>query len=362
MSNDIDNQALYINVKNKIKEDTSDMPPNTRIPSRNELIKKYGATRTTIEKAISQLTGEGYLYSLDGSGTYISEKTGREETNKSMIKSWGVIIPNIIHDTYPETLRGIEDVANLHNINVIICNTDQDLNKFDNYVDKLIDTHVDGIIMVPIIPVLHYADSFRKLNDNNIPFVYCNRGIDGVEAPRVLSNNFYGAYIAAKHLVESGYKRIAFISRKFYTTVDQRYQGYLAAMYESNNAVTDEYVCFGEQNDHEKIGYTNCMAMLEYTDPPDAFLCFNDSIAHGVYKAVAETGLSVGKDIGIVGYDDTVICEMLPVKLTSVKYPKYETGKIAADILLGMISRKSISNNHTVVLKPELIIRESSIK
>ena len=92
---------------------------------------------------------------------------------------------------------------------------------------------------------------------------------------------------------------------------------------------------------------------------PDAIVCSNDSIAKGLYKAVSELGLVVGKDVGIVGYDDSAICEMLPVKLTSVYYPKYEIGYLAAQTLWQLIRGAEDKNNYMKVLKPELKIRES---
>ncbi len=354
---------LYMDIKKKIRDDTAEFKPNTRIASRTDMAKCYNVTRTTIDKAVSELIGEGYLYSLDGSGTYISEaEISTTAVRSSGIASWGVILPNIVHDTYPEILRGIEDFADQYNINVIICNTDQDIVKQDNYIKKLIETGIQGIIIIPAISEKSCLSSFELLNENKIPFVFCNRGIELVTAPRILANNFFGMHIAANHLIELGYKNIAFISRKAYSVADQRYQGYLAAMYEAELPVKEENLLFGDPSDYDNIGYSGGMTMLQRTDRPDAILCFNDTIAKGLYRAADELGIVIGKDIGVVGYDDSRICEMLPVRLTSVRYPKYETGNKAAQVLLSMINGEPVDKNLTIILKPELIIRESSQK
>ena len=322
--------------------------------------KKYQVTRTTIEKAVSQLIGEGYLYSRDGSGTYIAGKENNQQSsNDKTVDSWGIILPNIASDTYPETLRGIEDIAQQNNFNVIICNTDNNKEKQDHYINKLVRSNVKGIIIVPVITNNPSVDIFNILVENNIPFVFCNRGVDGVIAPRILSNNFAGSYTATRHLIQSGYKRIAFLSKPMYTQVEQRYMGYLAAMNEFQLPIDSDYIVIEDASSFSEAGYDSGKVLLKRSTPPDAVVCFNDTTAKGFYKAAQELGFTIGKDIGVVGYDDSKICEMLDVKLTSVQYPKYETGIKAAETLIKLINKENIKKDYTVVLQPKLIVRQS---
>jgi len=349
---------LYSEIKERIKEDTKDLPPHTRIDTRMAMIKKYNVTRTTIEKAISALIGESYLYSIDGSGTYIAEKP--PAANESSVKSWGVILPTIVSDTYPEILRGIEDVGHEHKVNVVICNTDNDVGKQDHYVRKLVESGVQGIMIVPAISAASAADTFSFLAEKAVPFVFCNRGVHGVQAPRVLSNNFFGAYMATKHLIGLGYKRIGFISKPhFYSLSEQRYQGYLGALSEAGLPILAEYASFENVIDAERTGFESGLQLLRLNPRPEAIFCFNDEMAKGAYEAAESLGLRIGVDLGIVGYDDSEVCNRLPVKLTSVRYPKYESGKQSAQILLRLIQGEQIDPSHTVILQPELIVRQS---
>ncbi|HHY81894.1 MAG TPA: substrate-binding domain-containing protein [Clostridiales bacterium] len=346
---------LYQSIKEKIKNDTKDLKPGSRIPSRVELIKQYNVTHTTIEKAISELIGEGYLYTLEGSGTFIAKK--EDKSKEISIQTWGLIIPNILTDTYPGILRGVEDFAHEKDINIVVCNTDHDIAKQDHYIRKLVSTKVNGIIIVPAI----YSSSadFQYLVSKKIPFVFCNRGVWNINAPQILSNNYYGSYLATKHLINIGYKNIAFLSYPYYSHTVARYQGYLAALYEHNMPIHDELVIFESSFDDPSTGYESGKQLFSYEIKPDAVVCCNDSIAKGLYKAVAELGLVVGKDLGVIGYDDSTICEMLPVKLTSIYYPKYETGYTAAQVLWKLVNGEKINKNYTKILKPELRIRES---
>lgn len=358
---DINSNLLYLQVKEALLEKMKSMKPNDRIPSRNELIKEYNVTRTTVDRAISELIGEGYIYSRDGSGTYISESSGQEKNHKgSGVISWGIILPNIMHDTYPGILRGVEDIANENGINAVICNTDNNTEKQANYIYKLIDSGIRGIVIVPAISDNYDLAPFKVLQQSNIPFVFCNRGIPGVQAPKVISNNFFGSYITTKHLIEQGYRKIAFVSRPMYSSSSERYQGYTSALAEAGIDINEEYVVFEDSFDLDRPGYDSTMMILGKNTLPDAVFCFNDVIAKGAYDAITDCGLKVGQEIGLVGYDNTSICESMPVKLTSVKFKTYETGAKAADLLLTIMRGESVQKNKTIILQPELVARESS--
>jgi LacI family transcriptional regulator len=101
------------------------------------------------------------------------------------------------------------------------------------------------------------------------------------------------------------------------------------------------------------------MKLLQSEDRPEAIVCFNDTVAIGAYRAANELGLTIGKDVAITGYDDTKICEQLPVQLTTVKFPKYEVGKAAAELLHKMVLGEAVRQDITIILQPEIIIRQS---
>ena len=349
------NSLVYKTIKEKLKAEIKLLKQDDRLPSRTKLVEKYGVTRTTIERAISELIGEGLLYSKDGSGTYVSEQAANINSSN---KNLGVILPNIMYDTYPGIIRGIEDIANENGINVVLCNTDNNVEKQSNYIYKLIASNISGIIIVPAVSKKIDLEPYEKLQENGIPLVFCNRGIEGITAPRVVSNNFYGGYLATKHLVNRGYKKIAFISRPLYSVSNERYQGFMAALSEGGIGYNDDYAVFENSFEYNNPGYDSVKKML-LKHEPDAFFCFNDKIAQGVYHAVEEEGLKVGSEIGIVGYDNTSICESLPVKLTSVKFKNYEIGSIAAEIFLSILKEEDVEKNKTVILQPELVVRES---
>lgn len=350
---------LYSNAKDFILRLIDGLKEGDRIPSRNKLMESIGVTRVTVDRAISELIGEGYLYAIDGSGTYIAEKKRENKVQECSVKAWGVIMDNIVSYGYPEIIRGIEDVASRNNINVIICNTDNDVMKQEMYINKLLDTGASGMIIVPAVSDEIVLEGFQKIQRNNIPFIFCVRSVEGITAPKVVSNNYYGESLATRHLLDIGRKRIAFISMPMYSVAEQRLHGYMAALAERGMEIRQELIIAQEGASHEKMGFEAVKKLLKLKNPPDGIVCHNDHIAYGAYQALREKGLTIPHDVALVGYDDSSICEIMPVKLTSVKYPKYETGEMAAQILMEMMNgKKDIQMIN--ILSPVLKIRESS--
>lgn len=343
--------------------DTETLPPGARIPSRNELISTYGVTRITIEKAVSALIAEGYLSARGGSGTYIAEHmppVSMRDGNTS--RTWGVMMPNIAFDIYPEVFRGIEDVASRNNIHVVLGNSDNELEKEIAYLDQFMRSGFDGLIVTPTTYSEENPNAYQALAQAEIPLVFCSRAVPGVKAPRVFSNNYYGGFIATRHLINNGYTRIGYLSWSQYSHAQHRYAGYMAALKEADMPYDPALIFFNEPKDTER-GYVGAKQLLSLSEPPDALVCFNDAVAYGAYRAATEAGYAVGQDFGLMGYDDSHLCTALPVPLSSVRYPKYETGVHAAELLLSkMDDGESVTADRLIMLMPELIVRESGYR
>lgn len=347
----------YQKVKHELLQEIMHMVPNEKMKSRPRLVKEYNVTRTTIDKAISELIGEGYLYAKNGSGTFVTKRKEQEEKSSHTGDSWGVIIPDIRSDVYPGMVRGIEDIANRYQVNVLIGNTDNQIEKQEEYIHKFLNSGVKGIIIVPTIWEAGSVDMFQKAQNAGVSVVFCNRSVAGVEAPLVLSNNFYGSYMATKYAMDRGYQRIAYMTRNWYPTSTARLQGYLSALSERGVEPQKVYYSF-RGRDIIDVEQAVC-EMLRQEQPPDAIICFNDSVAWDAYHAAERMGISIGTELGLIGYANTALCEQLPVKLTSVSFKTYEIGEQAAILLLDMTNGKPVSQKEMVVLQPSLVIRES---
>lgn len=363
MSGDLN--ARYMRIKTSLQREIAGTPPHTRIRSRSDLVRDFKVSRTTIDRAISELIGEGILYARDGSGTYVAERNGMWPGNGAM-RSWGVLLPDIRHYTYPGILRGIEHVGFENGVNVIVGNIENQAARQTSYLRNFIKSQVTGVIIVPARPNPsegledQLSTMLAELTDNGIPFVFCNRNTPGIEAPQVISNDFHGGYLAAHHLIERGYRRIAYIAHPRYAISLNRYMGYASALSAAGSKPDDALVVFSDSWDFESPGRDEMGRMLDDPNPPEAVVCFTDLIAKGAYHAILDRGLVPGRDIGIVGYDDSMVCVVLDIPLTSVKVDSYEMGRRAAQFLLDVGSRWASHRSASIILTPELVARQST--
>lgn len=354
---------IYKEVKTGLIDMIASMKPHTRIPSRLSLCKKFMVARTTVDKAIYELIHDGHLYAVNGSGTFVADFRTAEVSISQTVKNISILLPNIMDDTYPQILRGIEDVAQQKNINVVVCNTDNDLEKQRSYLRRLINSRIDGVIIVPVISQNQDNEMYQLLQEAQVPFLFCNRNVEGVDGSCVCSNDFYGGFLATRHLISQGYRHIEFLSPVTYKTSIDRYCGYLAALDSAGIPVENARMSlegkWGGNGVTEVGGYHLMKRVLQTKPQTDAIFCFNDRIAFGATKALLEEGLKISEDMGVIGYDNTDLCKTMPVSMTSVDYRNYEIGNCAAQTLYDMIGTQKPGPNQMILFEPRLVIRNS---
>lgn len=348
----------YKEIKNLLIERIGKMNPGERLPSRPDLCLEMETTRTTLDRAIKELESEGVLSCQNGSGTYV---LGLIRGTAPQVDNWCVIVPNVMEDIYPSLIRGIENVGARVGANIILCNSDNDADKQERYIRRLLVSGVAGFIIVPVISD-SIETSYRlygTLLDANIPFVFCNRSVEGVKAPLVKSNDFYGGYIATKLLLSKGYRKISYLAKKKYQTSAERCQGYISALLEWGLKIDRRLIILPRENEDIDC-YQAAKKIIADNNCPDAIFCFNDYVAQEVCKAVIACGKKVSDDIGIIGYDNiTSVASFLP-SISSVAYKSVEIGEMAAGILADSISGKDPGSNFdSYLFQPIIVERES---
>lgn len=352
----------YLEIKKELLEMVSSMEPGQRLPDRPTLCRMLDTTRTTLDKAIRELVEQDVLTSRKGSGTYV---VGGLDGAVENAVNWCVIIPNIMDSIYSGLVKGISNVAQSRNANVILCNSDNDSHTQEKNIRRLLISGVDGFIIVPVIengPIENYQ-LYSSLIKSDVPFIFCNRSVDGVSAPVVTSNDFYGGYIATKHLISKGYRSISFIARHKYRTSMDRCHGYIAALLENGLSVNRRLIILPPEC-KQRLDCRAAMEKLlkENGDCLDAVFCFNDDIAVEVVEAIENSGKKVSDDIGVIGYDNTEACIGQTPRLSSVSYKNEEIGEKAANLLYDLCSGKPQSSQFEYYLfQPEIVERESCL-
>ena len=352
----------YKKIKELLALRACELDAGTRLPSRPQLCRELQTTRTTLDRAISELNDDGILVSKKGSGTYV---TGMLDGNLPHAENWGVIVPSATADIYPQLLRGIKEKSEQFGVNIIVCDTDSNLEKQEVYIKRLLASGVSGFIISPTVSK-NAKTSYRlygTLLQSNIPFIFCNREVEGIDVPTVKSTDFYGGYLATKLLLENGYTRICYIATQKYQTSIERCQGYINALLEQNAEIDRHLIHIPTSHQKYSWYYEKALEILNSSAPPDAFFCFNDSVAEQIYKAISDSGLTVGSDIGVIGYDDSPLASSLLPPLTSMSYKSELIGEKAAELLYKILRGEYESYDFKHYLfQPCPVIRQSCLK
>ncbi|WP_027623618.1 LacI family DNA-binding transcriptional regulator [Clostridium lundense] len=272
-------------------------------------------------------------------------------------KTVGIIIPDISNQFYPEIVRGAEDVANIYDYNIILCNTDLDAEKETDYLKVLKEKMVDGVLYMS---TSLGEDTIGLINELELPTVLVETIDKDRSFPSVTIDNEQAAYDAVKYLVEKGNKKIAYIGPNddVMNATSLRYKGYKKALTENNIHLDSNLVCFSGIKARD--GYEGIRKILSNT-PIDSVFCASDEIAMGVINSLRDKDINVPKDVDVFGFNNIYGAEIFYPKLTTIAQPMYDMGSVGMRMLIKMINKESLEKEH-YVLDYQLIERNSCKK
>lgn len=264
-----------------------------------------------------------------------------------------VVVPDITSAFFSKVLRGIEHVAVNNGYQVILGDTENDIEREKEYINLLLQKQADGMVLLT-----------ARLNKTNLeeisehfPMVLACEYMDGLNVPTVSIDNISSARKATEHLIKLGHTKIAHITGPINVILSRdRMRGYQQAMMSHELDIDSAYIQEGDFS--FESGYNQTLKLLALENPPTAVFAFNDEMAMGAIKAAKDSGLKAPEDLAVVGFDNVKMSSVIEPNLTTINQPKYEIGKKAMELLLKLINGESI-NKKKFVMKDELIIRES---
>lgn len=272
------------------------------------------------------------------------------------LRTIGLVIPNIRNLVFPAAIRGIEDEAGKHGYTLVLCNTDEDIDKERFYIDSLRRRLIDGFIFSTARPGHEYL---LDLPSEGVPVVFLIRQL-GESVDSVVLDNEDGAYQATKYMISRGLNQIALINGALDLPLYlQRYKGYLRALKEAGLAEPDRMVVHGASGWED--GYLVMKDMLIHDHKPDGVLASSDPKAMGVIRAIRDMGMKVPQDISVMGFDNLDFSSMIDPPLTTVAQPFYEMGIRACRRLIQLIEKGRCEKAQMEMLPAELVIRKSVI-
>ncbi|MCM8820706.1 MAG: GntR family transcriptional regulator [Candidatus Omnitrophica bacterium] len=321
-----------------------------RFPSERKLGKEYSASRITVRHAISELVAEGYLFRIPFKGTYISKDISRQTIQL-------IVNPPLNVSFFADILEGIEKEVSKDGNKLLLKCTDENAEIERRYLEKIREEKLDGLIIISGVNSLSNVDLIKDVS-HILPVVVVDIYLGEVEADYITSDDEKGGYLATKHLIELGNRKILHLAGPLqHSTARGRLNGYKKALEEFSIDFDEEMVRYTGWS--IESGYYEAKKFLMNTRV-DGIFAANDEIAVGAFKAIRELGLSVPSDISIIGYGNLTIGRYLEVPLTTVDQKPEKVGAEAYRVLMERL--KGERNSHTlkkVVMDVELIIRES---
>ena len=270
----------------------------------------------------------------------------------------GVLIPDLNNPLFPPIVRGLEDRLAVDGYVALIGNTDSDDQRERMVFDQMRARHVDGLVLATAR--LHHP-LLAEASRADLPVVLINRLAQDYSFPSVSVDNERGVRMAVGHLAGLGHRRIAYIAGpQELSTGLSRYRGFVTAMESSRLPVDDDLVVFAKSFTVEE-GMRCSRLLLDRGGGCTAITAGNDMLAVGCYAALDETGLSCPEDISVVGFNDMPFIDRLRPPLTTVRFPHYQVGTEAAQLLLERIAEHT-GPVKILYLAPELVVRGSTAR
>lgn len=278
-------------------------------------------------------------------------------------RSIGVIVCEIANSFFSQTINGIESIAYNNGYNVIISQSRESFDREMINLQYLTSRSIDGLIISVSTETKDFS-FLKELHERGMPIVFFDRIVDEIETHKVIVDNYKSAYDATAHLLKNGYRRIAAVSNAAYLSITkERLAGYRAALADHGIAINEDLVKHCHHGGMILVEVEEAVnELLQAAEKPDAILTTSDKLTTGCFRILKSKGIHVPSEMGLVGFSNSDLTELLDPPLTIIKQPAFEMGEIATTLLLQLIeSKRPVKEFETRVLASELITRGSTI-
>jgi LacI family transcriptional regulator len=279
---------------------------------------------------------------------------------KKQTNTIGVIVPRLNSYFMATVIAGMEKVANNAGYNLIIAQSQESVKKEISGVTTMFNTRVDGL-MVSLAFDTEKPEHFDTLLKKSIPVIFFDRIVELPNCTSIVIDNRKAGYDATLHLLNEGCKRIIHLHGNLARNVyADRLEGYKQALAEKKIKFDPSLLIYSNLSDQAAM--EACQQILQMKPLPDGIFASNDTSAVACLRELKQAGISVPEQVAIVGFNNDPISRVIEPNLTTINYPGEEMGEVAAMTLINRLKNIPSSNLNTVVLRHELIVRQSSLR
>jgi GntR family transcriptional regulator of arabinose operon len=348
---------------------TGEVDANTRLPSENELFDTLKISRSTIRRAFLELESRGLVYRRQGQGTFVGNRllspTAPAASVRPAKRSPGngpvqVLLPTLSNEIYPEIVRGIEEVAHEHGCDVSTLTSWSDPDRERELLERLRDSPGRGLILEPARS--GSAEDRQRLiaplQRLGRPVVLIDDPFPEFDAPSILLDDFRAGREACRHFLDLGHRRLAVFFKEGIAAGEERMLGFQHEAQEAGVGASVAVRTYREADEPSLPGYRMTQELVASAHRPTALFCFNDDLALQCHRAATDAGLSLPRDLSLLGFDNIRWSRMSPYGLSTFDHPKDLMGRWAADLLFSLLG--NAERAASVLIRPKLVVRTST--
>lgn len=357
-SNELKYEALASTIRRDIQAGT--WAVGEKIPTEKELMAATGFSLNTVRRALHLLTDEGWIRRQVGSGSFVEPRPEKVERSTYLI---GVMVPET-RLYFDRVIQGIQDqLAASKAGTTLLVTYEWDRERELEALWTLLRARVDGLILTPTLPEGERSrELLRDLRELPVPVVLAERSVawagPGHMIEHVVSDHSGGAYDAVAHLENLGHKRVALAYRSGANTTDAIIDGYRFACRDMGLEPWERELLRSPGSHGATSDSVKSVAAALVDDGLTAVLAFGDREALALQNELHRAGKRVPDHVAMVSYDDET-AELAPVPLTAVAPPKYQLGRLTADVIIRRLKGGDSLPLEQVKLRPALVVRES---
>ena len=333
-----------------------------------DIAKALGLSTSTVSRALRdsyQISPETKKLVLDfAAKNHYSPNPIALSLKEGRSHSIGVIVCEVANSFFSQVINGIESIAYDNGYNVIIAQTHESYDRELLNLRYLASRSIDGLL----ISVSTETKDFTHLTnfeEKGFPIVFFDRLSNDFHSHKVAVDNFKGTFMAVEHLISCGFRRIGHLANSEYlSNTKERMAGYKEALLSNGIPFRESYVqhCFHGGMDYDEVERA-LDKLMNQERKPNAVFASADKLTTACLRYFKTKGLRVPEDIALAGFSNSELSDLLYPPLTVVRQPAFKMGEIATELLISQIeSKKPVERFKTVVLDPELVIRDSSGK
>ncbi|MBW9156201.1 LacI family transcriptional regulator [Clostridium tagluense] len=271
----------------------------------------------------------------------------------------GVIVPDINNLFFGEIIKGVTEIADENNLNIILCNTDENKDKELKAINVLKEQRIQGLIITPTF--YRNSDNSENLNvlkNLGIPIILIDGHVEYLEFSGVFIDHIKGAYDGTLALIEAGHRKMAIITGDMKSRpAKERLLGYEKALEANNIPIDNENIFYGDYT--QQTAYEITKKILKMDNRPTAIFVSSNTMILGCIKALYEEKINIPRDMAIIGFDKVDVLNIIGMNISFVNGPSTELGRIGMKMLLENMNSKELRSIKRQTILPELILKGS---